>query len=221
MPTQGVYSSRVHRVARWISDLANPLFVPPIVFIVIGVLNNISTAELGWLTLLSLCFYTFIPLVTALALLKSGHIESLDIPRRESRNLLYLLGIASAAVGSLALGIFFYPHRPFLTLISGIFCINPVIGYLLNRRWKVSIHSASISSGGIILLFFYLWELGITQSTAIVFSLILLLIILPVMMWSRFYLEVHTMPELIGGATAGIFFTTVEILLTFYFWQPL
>ncbi|MFH5833549.1 hypothetical protein [Halalkalibaculum sp. DA384] len=221
MPPQGVYSPHVKKFARWISDLANPLFIPPFVFILVGVYNGISPVELGWLTGLSLLFYTVVPLLAALSMLKVGKIESLDLPRRESRNQLYLLGIASSSVGSLTLGIYFYLHRPFLTLISGVFLINPIIGYLLNRRWKVSIHAASIASGGIILLFFYFWKMGVSESMAVVFSLSMLLILLPVMMWSRFHLEIHTIPELIGGAAAGIIFTSIEILLIFYFWQPL
>lgn len=221
MPTQGVYSPHFHRFARWISDLANPLFIPPFIFILVGAYNGISPSELGWLSFLSLFFYTVVPLVSAIVLLKVGKIESLDLPRRESRNQLYLLGIASSSTGSLILGLFFYLHRPFLTLVSGVFFLNPIIGYLLNRKWKVSIHSASIASGGVILLFFYFWEMGVSESLAIIFSLSMLLILLPVMMWSRFHLKVHTIPELIGGAAAGITFTSIEILLTFHFWQPL
>ena len=222
MPYQGVYSKRLLRTARVISDLANPLFIPPIVFILVGVYSQLDAYEMSRLISLSILFYTFIPLAMAVVLLKIGKIESLDLPRRESRNLLYLLGIASSTIGSLLLGALFYEHRPFLTLISGIFCINPIIGYLLNRKWKVSIHSASVASGGVILLSFYFWQAHqLSVSMAIIFSLILLLILLPVMMWSRFHLKVHTLPELLGGASAGIFFTSIEILLMIYFWQPL
>lgn len=221
MPTLGVMSTAVSKTARWISDLANPLFIPPLIYIMIGGFNGLTAREMGWLIPMSLLFYTLIPLGMALILLKFDKIESLDLPRRESRNLLYLLGIASSTIGSLILGIVFYLHRPFLTLIAGIFFINPIIGYLLNRKWKVSIHSASVASGGVILLAFYFWQTDLSITLAVIFSLIMLLILLPIMMWSRFRLKVHTLPELLGGASAGIFFTSIEILLTIYFWRAL
>ncbi|MDX1639718.1 MAG: hypothetical protein R3281_17275, partial [Balneolaceae bacterium] len=210
-----------NQIARWISDLANPLFIPPCVLILVGTLVDLSLLEMSWLVLLSILFYTAIPFITALSMLNSGKIESLDLPDRASRNLLYLAGVGSATLGSLILGFMFYLHRPFLTLIAGVFVINPVIGYLLNRKWKVSIHAGSIASGGIILLFFYYWTPEMTGLIALFFSLTMLLVLLPVMMWSRFNLGVHSLPELLGGATSGIVFTSLEILLTFYFWQPL
>ncbi|MDX1637018.1 MAG: phosphatase PAP2 family protein [Balneolaceae bacterium] len=221
MATEEVYSLPVQKAARWISDLANPLFIPPFTFIFIGLLNDVSGVELWWLVGLSLLFYTAFPLLSALLMLRNGNIESLDLPNRRSRNKLYLLGIASSTIGSLILGIFFYLHRPFLTLVSAVFFINPVIGYLLNRKWKVSIHSASVASGGIILLTYYNWNMGMYQYPALVFSLLMLLILLPVMMWSRYHLKIHSIPELVGGATAGIFFTTLEIMIMFYFWNSL
>ncbi|MDZ7689734.1 MAG: hypothetical protein U5K69_01010 [Balneolaceae bacterium] len=212
----GDESNALHLFARWVSDLANPLFIPPFVFILVGSLQNLSSQEYYWLISLSILFYTFIPLGAAVILLRTGKIESLDIVQREARNLLYILGIISASLGSFILGLYFIYHRPFLTLISGVFFLNPLLGYILNKKWKVSIHSGSVASGGIILFYYYLWETVQPAPAVLFFSLGMLLILLPLIMWSRFKLRVHTLSELLGGVSAGIVCTTLEILIIFY-----
>lgn len=210
-------SQALYHFARWISDLANPLFIPPFVFILVGSLQNITNQEFYWLISLSILFYTLIPLGAAVLMLRMGKIESLDIVQREARNLLYILGIVSSSIGSFILGLYFIYHRPFLTLISGVFFINPVLGYILNKKWKVSIHSGSVASGGIILLSYYFWESAQPMPEVLFFSLGMLLILLPLIMWSRFKLRVHSLPELIGGVSAGILCTVAEILIIFYY----
>lgn len=212
----GDESNALRLFARWVSDLANPLFIPPFVFILVGSLQNLTSQEYYWLISLSILFYTLIPLGAAVILLRTGRIESLDIVQREARNLLYILGIVSASVGSFVLGLYFIYHRPFITLISGVFFINPMLGYILNKKWKVSIHSGSVASGGIILLCYYFWETVQPAPAVLFFSLGMLLILLPLIMWSRFKLRVHTLSELLGGVSAGIVCTTLEILIIFY-----
>jgi len=204
--------------ARVISDLANPLFIPPAVFLSAGWLMNTTAAELSRATGLAVLFYTLIPLGVLFYLLKVEHIESRDIPRRERRNRLFRYSIASVLAGSVFLGGLFYSSNPFFILITTVFTVNAVAGYFINFKWKISIHVASIGAAGTIFLVLFWNQMGADNTSAGIFSLLTLLLILPSMMWARYQLNVHTVPELMGGAGAGICLTLLELGIMIQFW---
>lgn len=197
--------------ARMISDLANPLFIPPAVFLYAGWLMQASAAELSWATGLAVLFYTVIPLGTAFYLLKLGHIKSRDVPRRDQRTRLFQYSIVSVITGSIFLGGLFYSTNPLFLLIATVFTVNAVAGYFINFKWKISIHAASIGAAGTIFLVLFWNQAGAEDASAGIFSLLTLLLLLPSMMWARYHLNVHTVPELMGGAGAGICLTLLEL----------
>jgi membrane-associated phospholipid phosphatase len=204
-------------LARIISNAANPLIIPPLIILATGLAVSMPLEELGWITLVSLIFYTLIPFSTAIYLLKSGKIESLDIPLRENRNTLFLYSIISTAFGSLTLMFLYFGRSMFITEIAVVFLLNPVIGFFINRKFKISIHAGAVAMAGTLLLTLFQQLPGPVAWLGIL-SLTVLLVLLPAMIWSRYRLRVHSFPELIGGAAAGIFITLLEISIIQTIW---
>ncbi|MDX1617811.1 MAG: hypothetical protein R3224_03435 [Balneolaceae bacterium] len=204
--------------ARIISDVANPLFIPPIIFALVGKFYHIAVEEMSWMIVLSLLFYTIIPLSITFYLLKTGKIETLDLPDRKSRNPLFIYSVMSSTVGSMILGVYFYFIHPFLAMVAAVFFLNPVFGYFINLKWKISMHTASIASGGAILFALFYLTSQFYISAAGIFSLIMLLILLPLMMWARYYLNIHSFAEIAGGACAGLVLTLLELGIMIRFW---
>lgn len=203
--------TRTYATARIISDLANPLFIPPLVLIVSAWILEVPIRPLSWLAALALLFYTFIPLGITLLLLRKGHIRSLDLPEQKSRNRLYLYSIISTSSGSLLLAYFLQSYDVFLSMLAVVFLLNPLLGYLLNLKWKISVHSASLASAGAIFM-----VMAFTNPSAVIhqagaLSLIILSLLLPLMIWARYHLNVHTISELAGGVAAGFLLTLFEL----------
>lgn len=211
-------NSPAYVAARIISDLINPLFIPPLILVVVGELRQIAVEELTWMTTLALLFYTFIPLTITFYLLKNGHIESWDLPRQKERNALFIYSVISSCFGSIILGVYFYLYHPFLTMIAIVLFLNPLAGYIINLKWKISMHTASIAAAGAIFFALFYMSSQFYTSTAGIFSLIMLLILLPLMIWARYYLEIHSVSQLLGGASAGIIITLTELGLMIQFW---
>ncbi|MDX1586587.1 MAG: hypothetical protein R3222_07580 [Balneolaceae bacterium] len=205
-PLPAAGKSTAKSAARFISDAANPLLMPVWIIIAAGILLDIPSFQFGMITLSAFAFFTLIPFGIVIYLLQSGKILSLDVPFQRNRNRLFVYSIMSTTTGSILLFLLSYSDYHFLAMASGVFLLNPMIAYLLNQGFKISIHTAGVATAGI--LFFVLgeytagtniWPLGLSFFT--------LLVLLPVMFWSRRKLGIHTLPELAAGSFAGIIFT--------------
>lgn len=205
-------------IARFISDLANPLFMPPIVFVCTCLLLNQSPkTTLQVFTTSAICF-TVLPLGLTLLLFKTGVISSIDLPSRDSRKTLYAFSISTAAIAAFIIYQYLPGAHPFLLILSIIFLINLVIAFFLNLRWKISVHTASVAVAGTIYAFLYFLEITNYTVITIILSLFHLLVLLPIMSWGRHHLKAHTIGELIGGLSSGIILTTLEIIIIKYLW---
>ncbi|MDZ7683055.1 MAG: hypothetical protein U5J63_15450 [Fodinibius sp.] len=205
-------------MARLISDLGNPLFMPPIVVGFCCLLLGQSLKISALLLAISVVCYTVLPLALTLYLFKHGLIDSMDLPIRETRTSLYAFSIASAVVASLFIYLLIPAAHPFLLLLSFVFLINLGIAFMLNLKWKISVHSASVAVAGTV--YGVLYFLGISEfaTLTIILSLLHLLVLLPIMVWGRYHLKAHSTGELIGGSSSGIFLTILEIITFQYLW---
>jgi membrane-associated phospholipid phosphatase len=205
--------STAQLLARSVSDLFNPLLVPPLTIAVLGWLTEIPGFDFWSAVLLASIFYTFLPASAVFTTLKAGAAGSPDFPQRRSRNRLFLKTFLSTAAGSTVITLLYAGSHPFISIAAVIYCLNTFIGYLINLGWKISIHSAALSTMATILGIFYLIQGSDASFTAAIFSLSLISIFLPVMIWARYQLNVHSISELIGGAGTGIAVTGLELYL--------
>ena len=204
--------------ARLVSDLMNPLFLPPLVLSITGWLIGLPNWILGGVTVFALIFYTLIPLSTTIYLLKKNHISSLDLPERQSRNRLFIYSIASAFTAMLGFLFIQEVTHPLFAIIAVVYLINPTIGFIINFKWKMSIHTAAPSSAGAIFLSFSFFETVYASTGTEILSLSILFLLLPLMIWARYRLKIHTLPELFGGALTGFIFTFIELYLFNNLW---
>lgn len=202
---------------RLLSDLGNPLFMPPVVLVFTSFLLEQSLAITLQIFSIALLCYTILPFVLTMYLLKYGVIHSLDLPIRHTRTTLYAFSIGSAAIASFTMYRYIPAADPFILTLSFVFLINLSIAFLLNLRWKISVHSASVAVAGTVYAAVYF--LGITEFAVftIILSLMHLLVLLPLMVWGRYHLKAHSAGELIGGSSSGIILTILEIIII----QPL
>jgi len=200
-------------VARYISDAANPLVITPLVFLMVGWQFCATYSELFSIVSLALIFYSVIPFGFIYYLKSSGQINNLDIRDKSKRSKPYFFTIGSYLAGSLLISNFSISWNSDLWIIATCFFINPVIGYIINRRWKVSIHSAATGTA-ISVLYVMMHSTQYSRNPiAGNVSFLFLLILLPLVMWSRYQLDVHSVPQVLGGALIGLLLTYGELTL--------
>lgn len=204
--------------ARLISDAANPLFLPSFTIISLALIREIAPATTGWIASIALLFFTIIPLCITLYLLQTRQIRSLDIPDRKNRTKLFGYSILSSSAGSFIIAILCIDSHTYLSIIAFTYLLNPILGYLINRAFKISIHTAAIAMAGTIFLTGYYLVPLYDHIISLILSLSMLLVLLPLMIWSRFYLRIHSVAELLAGVLAGIVLTFVEIGIMLTFW---
>ncbi|MDZ7690243.1 MAG: hypothetical protein U5K69_03635 [Balneolaceae bacterium] len=206
-----------HVAARLISDIANPLLVPPLVFFSLGYILSLPATELGWIATVSLVFYCLVPFGITLWLLNTGHIQSLDIPLRKNREKLFRLSIISSTIGSLFMFYLCINQDRILLETALVFLLNPFLGYAINRRFKISIHTASLATAAALLLALYLRMPDLYVSAGLL-SMAILFVIIPAMIWARLNLKIHSFLELFGGVLAGMTFALLELGILQLIW---
>lgn len=207
-----------NRLARAVSDLLNPLFLSPLVFFIISWILQLPASTTFLVTSAALIFYTIIPLILAFYLIRTKHIISLDLPVRETRSRLYIYSIISAFVLFLIFLFNLGSLNPLIVIISAIYFINPIISLIINFSWKISIHTGALASAGAILLGLTFFYPSLASLNSYIFSLTILFLLLPVMVWSRYRLSIHTLPELLGGIATGFGLTIIELFLFNNLW---
>ncbi|MGM0546381.1 MAG: hypothetical protein ACQEST_06630 [Bacteroidota bacterium] len=204
--------------ARLISDLGNPLLMPPALLLISALLLGQSLLNTTLITIVAVCCYSIAPFLLTVYLFRRGIIHSMDLPIRKTRSVLYAFSIVSAAIATMVISQFIVGSHPFLFILSLIILANLGISFLLNLRWKVSVHSASVAVAGTIYGLMFIWGISEYQAITLILTLIHLLLLLPLMMWARYHLSVHSLTELFGGATAGILLTIIELIILTNIW---
>ena len=181
--------------ARLISHLMNPVMVALVVFgAAVTVANNTV-----WIGVLGVLFYGIVPAIALGLLYKKGIIADIYLAERQQRGPILLWGTLCYLVG---LGVLYWAAAPRVALIiGGTFCSTALLVWGVNRFWKISIHSAGISGGVVLML-----AIGGKEWWP-------LLLCLPLVAWARLWLRVHTWTQVIGGMLLGSG-TTVVLLHT-------
>lgn len=175
-------------LARLISLIANPLFVLiPLPFLLIYKTTGNINYALQW----TYYSFIFIFLVVAFVLyaVKKGMFTDFDVSKREQRPMLFSVTILIGLCYIIGLYMFHGPLILFITIfgiIAGVF-----IASIVNTQIKASIHVATISA--------------VTSAVSIIYGgkYWLLLILIPIVGWSRVKIKRHTVLETIIGGILG------------------
>lgn len=174
-----------HHIAILISRIFNPLLivVPTMVLAMIGK-GEAFTSSLLW-TAVAVGIVNLPMLAWVQAGIRSGRYSDFSVSIREQRHNLYLIGGISLVILATVLLVFHAPRVLVACLFAAI--LATLIGFLINRRTKISLHAAGMGGCTAVLL--------ITMPT-IGF---ILLAASPFVGWSRIHLKHHTILQFILG----------------------
>jgi membrane-associated phospholipid phosphatase len=151
MPLVDQYSrpvryDRAYRVGRLVSQVFHPIVNGVASFILVGIRASGLRGMTYGLTWACVCMLTLIgpPAFYFYMHLNRGAYSDDDVSHRSERYGLYLIAIVSAIAGS---GVLYLLGVPTIFLRLMIAAIGVTgISMLINFRWKISVHSASIAT---------------------------------------------------------------------------
>lgn len=174
-------------VARWVSRLGSPPLLA-ITGIILGAQSVNTPLAWGWAG-----FYilgaVLLPASYVLWLVQQGQVTDFDLRRREQRYHPYLITLLSNLAAWLVL---YWGQGPSeLVLLAGAGWVQVVLLLAITLRWKISAHTASAAS-------FTVWSWFIFGVAAAP-----LIVIIPLIAWSRLRLQRHDLPQTIAGILLG------------------
>jgi membrane-associated phospholipid phosphatase len=186
---------------KWAAAISN-VTIPPVIAVLTFTLINYSLSSglpFIVLTFLTTLFTAIVPLSILIIWARRTNAYELDISARTDRNHPLLLAAVSYFFGTAVLLII---HAPILTatVMFGYFA-GTLFLFLVNLRWKISIHTMGIAGPTTVLIFvFGYWGA-------------LLALLLPPVIWSRVYLKKHTVAQALAGAAVGFLLTAFALWL--------
>ncbi len=188
--------------AKFISTILNPLvvmFFAPF-FLIYRTTHDFDTA-LYW-AFVTLIFLMVMGLFV-IAGVKKKIFTDLDISRREQRPLMFLMAILFVSVYILTV---FALHGPYILYVLGIGIILGVsVVSVINRRVKASIHVATLTA------------LVLPVAVSFGHYYILLLLLVPLVAWSRLVTKRHSLREIfVGGTVGGLISLSIYLTVRFF-----
>jgi hypothetical protein len=194
------------RFARLWSDILNPLYLSPPLFVISGWLAGSDMFSLATAFGISLTSLTFAPLMYLTILTRQGRIEGFDVLNRTDRPNIYMFGLSCYIAAIALLWLADITPKSHYVFICLVYLINTLIFFGINRFTKISVHSASIATVGTLIATF----IPLGQTVMIVSAAVLFSVMTGVMIWSRVVLNCHTMGQAISGATLGAILPLIE-----------
>lgn len=194
------------RVARIWSDVLNPLYLSPPLFVISGWLQGSDLYSIGIAFGISAVCLTLAPLLYLLSLTRVGRIEGFDVLNRRDRPSIYVFSLMCYAMAvALILSADISPKGLYL-FICLLYAVNTLVFFAINRWTKISVHSASIATVGALIVTF----IPAHQTAWLMAAGTLFLTAVGLMMWSRVRLNCHTLGQVMGGASLGTLLPLVE-----------
>jgi hypothetical protein len=181
-------------ISHELAVIVSKFFSPPIVALVATVTFSLwSPIGLGLLhpsSSILICFslFAFLPFLPVLYFYRKNVID-MDISKKEMRTPFF---IVAATFYSIAAVIFFVTSTAIMFLLALSYAFVTIILLLVNRFWKVSVHSAGVT-GPIFALIFVFGFMVLPLSLMIV-----------IVNWSRIKLKKHTFPQTFVGSLIPI-----------------
>ncbi|HMN58774.1 MAG TPA: hypothetical protein PJ988_00330 [Anaerolinea sp.] len=187
------------RVARWISRVSSPPLLAAGGTVMTAA--QITGSSAWFWAFFSISFSILVPSLFVAWLLRRGKITDFDVFVREQRFWPYMVGISCSALSWLVMALAQAPH--IFILISGATAGQSLLMFLINQRWKISVHTSGTACFAILT-----WQLfGPAGATV--------LLAIPLVAWSRVRLGRHTTGQVIAGAAlgAGLLYTVFRLFI--------
>ncbi len=174
------------KLAESISNILNPFLLSVAVIILLAVKSELSVSEAVKWALIAIAMSVLPIFIVVICLVRQKKLEGVFVNPRNQRNGIYVL---SSTLGAIACGVMWYLNAPRLlsvTFTAGLAAI--VVFMIINRFWKISLHTAFTSASVTIITIVY-GSLG-------AFTILLL----PPVAWSRIKLKQHSPAQVTTGA---------------------
>lgn len=174
-------------LARWVSRLGSPPLLA-IASISLSAQAARTTTAWGWAG-----FYILVaialPAAYVLWLVRQGKVTDFDLKVREQRRTPFLVTLVSTLIAWLVLYGGQAPSE--LVLLTGAGWLQIALLLAITLRWKISAHCASAAS-------FVVWAWFLFGAMAAP-----LVLIIPLVAWSRLRLQRHDLPQTVAGTLLG------------------
>lgn len=190
-------------LAQVLSVVFHPLLLPTYLFAVILYYMPTATItlpyQIRWIVLSMIFFTTFvIPGVAAYSMVRLGHIDSIEMDKREQRSMpLLFTGVCYALTSYLL-----YRESSFDAIfyfVMGIIAASVFLTFIISQFWKISAHSMGMG-GGLGLLLVLNW---LAPDAMMVGPIALGILLAGAVLTARLSLHAHTPAEVYGGFVSG------------------
>lgn len=197
-------------MARYISLLFTPFYLPLVAFIVLFFVSYLSILPLAYKLMVLLIVWIFTCLIpTSLIRLYQRYQgwSFLKLLSREGRIVPYVISIASYFACFYIMNSLHMPH--FMSSIVVAALAIQILGAIINNWWKISTHTAAIGgTTGAIAAFCYIY--GFNP----IWWLCILIILAGIIGTGRMILRIHTLGEICGGYLLGVFAGFIAVILS-------
>jgi membrane-associated phospholipid phosphatase len=179
--------SRDRSMARWVSRVASPPLLA-VTGVLVAAVEATGVAAWWWAAFL-LTLSVGVPSGFVFYLVKRGKVTDFDVFVRSQRFWPYILSLVCGGLSWLVLAM---GHAPRLMIVlSGASVSQGLLMFLINTRWKISAHAASTAGIAVII-----WQILGTPAAPV-------LLVIPLVAWSRVRLGRHTLLQVVAGAALG------------------
>jgi len=179
-----------HKLAILVSKFISPPIFAIMATVAFSLWSPIGLGLLqpSWSILICFSLFAFFPFLPVFYFYKKNIVD-LDISKREMRTPFFVM---AAIFYSVAAAIFFITNTEIMFLLALSYAFVTIILLLVNRVWKVSVHSAGVTGPTFALIFVF----GLM---ALPLSLLIVLV-----SWSRIKLKKHTFTQTFVGSLIPI-----------------
>lgn len=206
------------RLALALTLVINPLVLPPL--IVFLVLHGRATpvAELTTALIVTTLFFAAVPFAAMMVIALKNRNVTIELRDRKYRTIPFIISIACNLGALWFFSRWDSEQNAVMTLLMTVYLLNNIVLMLINLRFKISLHMASIAGTASILLFMVagIRPIHLVDNRWILAGGIAFLVLVPILWWSRRRLDAHTQNELTAGALFGLIVPFIEL----YFLTP-
>lgn len=177
------------RLARLVTEVLAPTPVGVGALAVVVLRSTRTLAEAAKWAGLSVLFVAIIPFGYLIAQVARGRITDIHVRRREQRGAVFLVTLLSWLIGISLLYLLGSPHAIVALILIGVVAL--IIFGAITRRFKISLHVGVLT--GLVTVFVLLFGRGALA----------LVPLIPLVMWARVALRVHTLAQVTLGALFG------------------
>ena len=178
------------RLARIISEVANPIFVAPPIFFIIALYTapNVTQALLWWV--ITVVGISAAPLAFILRGVRLGHYSDHHVSMREQRIAPLLFAIGCVILVFVLL-IVLHASRPLVATVTAVLAVC-TIATVITRYWKISFHLVGVA-GAVTVLWLMFGPLA-----AVLVPMVVLVA------WARWRVGAHTPLQALAGTVLAV-----------------